>query len=247
MPIRWSRPIPRATSSTSAPVSSQTLAISLMNEIFVARNALAASLIISALAMSVRTSGAPSGAYSSTTASPAQSPTSPTTTRSGLRKSSSADPSLRNSGHDTYENPDLPLLVEHPPDRVPRCRPARSTSSRARGRRRPASQSTTACTADRSASPEYVGGVPTATNSSRACSSAGASSVEKCRRSPLACDRLGRGPARRSGSRRASAGRSCRRRCRRTRPRCRARRSRQPSPGRHIRCRSRRSVRGLRS
>ena len=45
--------------------------------------------------------------------------------------------------------------------------------------------STTAWTADRSASPEYVGGVPTATNSSRACSSAGASSVEKCSRSRL--------------------------------------------------------------
>ena len=39
--------------------------------------------------------------------------------------------------------------------------------------------STTACTADRSASPEYVGGVPTATNSRRVCSRAGASSVEK--------------------------------------------------------------------
>ena len=61
-PIRWSRPIPRATSSTSAPVSSHTLAISLMNEIFVARNALAASLTISALAMSVRTTGVFSGA-----------------------------------------------------------------------------------------------------------------------------------------------------------------------------------------
>ena len=43
--------------------------------------------------------------------------------------------------------------------------------------------STTACTALRSASPEYVGGVPTATNSSRACSSASAISVEKCSRS----------------------------------------------------------------
>ena len=54
--------MPRATSMTSAPVSSQTLAISLMNEIFVARNALEASLTISADAMSVRTSGASSGA-----------------------------------------------------------------------------------------------------------------------------------------------------------------------------------------
>ena len=57
-PMRSSRPMPLATSMTLAPVTSQTLAISLMNEIFVARKALAASLIISALAMSVRTSGA---------------------------------------------------------------------------------------------------------------------------------------------------------------------------------------------
>ena len=93
--------MPLATSVTFAPVTSHTLAISLMNEIFVARNALAASLIISALAMSVRTSGASSGAYSSTTASPAQSPSSPTTTRLGSRKSATAEPSLRNSGHET--------------------------------------------------------------------------------------------------------------------------------------------------
>ena len=53
--MRSSSPIPRATSTTSAPVSSHTLAISLMNEILVARNALEASLTISALLMSVRT------------------------------------------------------------------------------------------------------------------------------------------------------------------------------------------------
>ncbi len=56
--MRSSKPIPRATSVTSAPVSSQTFAISLMKEIFVARNALAASLTISADSMSVRTIGA---------------------------------------------------------------------------------------------------------------------------------------------------------------------------------------------
>ena len=61
-PIRSSSPIPRATSTTSAPVSSQTFAISLMNEIFVARNALEASLTISADFTSVRTTGASSGA-----------------------------------------------------------------------------------------------------------------------------------------------------------------------------------------
>ena len=59
--MRSSRPIPRATSPTSAPTSSQTLAISLMKEIFVARKAFEASLIISALVTSVRTSSPPSG------------------------------------------------------------------------------------------------------------------------------------------------------------------------------------------
>ena len=100
-PTRLSSPMPRATSSTSAPVSSQTLAISLMNEILVDRKALVASLTISALTTSVRTSGAPSGSYRATTASPAQSPSSPTTTRSGWRKSFSAEPSRRNSGQET--------------------------------------------------------------------------------------------------------------------------------------------------
>ena len=59
--MRSSRPMPRATSVTSAPTSSQTLAISLMKEILVARKAFEASLIISALATSVRTISPPSG------------------------------------------------------------------------------------------------------------------------------------------------------------------------------------------
>ena len=54
--MRSSRPIPSATVTTSAPSSSETLAISLMNEIFVARKAFEASLIISALATSARRS-----------------------------------------------------------------------------------------------------------------------------------------------------------------------------------------------
>jgi len=56
------QPMPRATSTTSAPVSSQTFAISLMNEIFVARKAFDASLTISADLTSVRTIGVSSGA-----------------------------------------------------------------------------------------------------------------------------------------------------------------------------------------
>ena len=53
--------MPRATSVTSAPTSSHTFAISLMNEIFVARKAFEASLTISAEATSVRTTGQSSG------------------------------------------------------------------------------------------------------------------------------------------------------------------------------------------
>ena len=124
-----------------------------MNEIFVARNALAASLIISALGMSVRTSGAASGAYSLTTASPAQSASSPTTTRSGLRKSASAEPSLRNSGHETYPKPDFPCsanrrLIAAP---VPTGTVDFITSACWSDFGIP---STTAWTAERSASPE---------------------------------------------------------------------------------------------
>ena len=95
--------MPRATSGTSAPSSSETFAISLMNEIFVARKAFEASLIISALATSVRTIGAPSGSYSAATrsASDSESSSAPTTTRSGCMKSSTAVPSFRNSGFET--------------------------------------------------------------------------------------------------------------------------------------------------
>ena len=55
--MRSSRPMPCATTETSAPTSSQTFAISLMNEILVARNAFEPYLIISAEATSVRMTG----------------------------------------------------------------------------------------------------------------------------------------------------------------------------------------------
>ena len=54
--------MPCATFSTSAPTSSHTFAISLMNEIRVARYAFAASLTISAELTSLRTTGASSAA-----------------------------------------------------------------------------------------------------------------------------------------------------------------------------------------
>ena len=60
-PMRLSKPIPAATCRTSAPSSSQICATSLMKEMRVARKALAAYLIISAVRRSVSTSGAPRG------------------------------------------------------------------------------------------------------------------------------------------------------------------------------------------
>jgi len=59
--MRLSKPMPRATSITSAPRLSQMLAISLMKLILVARKALEAYLIISAVRRSVTTIGARSG------------------------------------------------------------------------------------------------------------------------------------------------------------------------------------------
>ena len=57
LPIRSSSPMPCATLPTSAPTSSQIVAISLIKLILVARKELAAYLIISALARSVVTKG----------------------------------------------------------------------------------------------------------------------------------------------------------------------------------------------
>ena len=100
--MRWSRPIPRATSRTSAPTCSHTLAISLTNEIFVARNAFEAYLIISAVGTEVRTTSASMPRYSASTASPSWGRKEPTTMRSGSRKSWIAAPSRRNSGFEAY-------------------------------------------------------------------------------------------------------------------------------------------------
>ncbi len=55
--MRESRPMPVITSVASAPTRSQMLAISLAKPIFMARKALAAYLIISALVSEVVTSG----------------------------------------------------------------------------------------------------------------------------------------------------------------------------------------------
>ena len=58
LPMRASSPIPRATSSTSAPARSHKSAISLMNVTFIARNALAAYFVNSAVSIPVNKIGA---------------------------------------------------------------------------------------------------------------------------------------------------------------------------------------------
>ena len=78
-----------------------------MNEIRVASIAFAAYFVISAEAMSITMSGLPvrtNGAYSSSITRAASSESTPTTTRSGFMKSSTAAPSLRNSGFEQTWN-----------------------------------------------------------------------------------------------------------------------------------------------
>ena len=93
--------MPRRTSLTSALYASQRLAISLMKLILVASRQLATYLVISALSGDITRNGRSvrkNGAYSSCRVSATSGLRTPTTTRSGLLKSSIAAPSLRNSG-----------------------------------------------------------------------------------------------------------------------------------------------------
>ena len=102
--MRLSKPMPAATSFTSAPSASQMLAISLMKQILVARKALQAYLIISAVRRSVTTIGVRSGRCSCATRLAASRSRLPSTMRSGFIKSVMAEPSRRNSGHETTLN-----------------------------------------------------------------------------------------------------------------------------------------------
>ena len=107
MPILESVPIPLRISSTLAPTSSHRLAISFIKVILVAKNALAAYLVISAERSSIKIIGFPwrtNGAYNRFNISFALSDSVPITTRSGFIKSSTATPSLKNSGFETTSN-----------------------------------------------------------------------------------------------------------------------------------------------
>ena len=93
--------MPRRTCVTSAPTASHSRAIWFMNEMRVASIAFAAYFVISADGMSMTMSGFPvrtNGAYNSSMTLAASSESTPTTTRSGFMKSSTAAPSFRNSG-----------------------------------------------------------------------------------------------------------------------------------------------------
>jgi hypothetical protein len=100
-PMRGSAPMPSATACTSPPVSSHRWAISLMKLIFSARKLLAPYLISSALVGSVTMRRPGRCATSAITRAHATASSPPTTMRAGLRTSSSALPSRRNSGHTT--------------------------------------------------------------------------------------------------------------------------------------------------
>ena len=85
-----------------------------MKVILVAKNALAAYLVISAERSSIKMIGFPwrtNGAYNLVITSFARSDSVPITTRSGFMKSSTATPSRKNSGFDTTSKSTWALLA----------------------------------------------------------------------------------------------------------------------------------------
>ena len=109
--MRGSYPIPRTTSRTSACTASHRLAIAFTKEIFVARNAFDAYLIISADAGSVTSTGAWISRYTADTRTATSVSSQPMTTRCGASVSRTACPSRRNSGFDA-----TPTSVTAPAD-----------------------------------------------------------------------------------------------------------------------------------
>ena len=93
--------MPSRTSRTSAPTASHRLDTAFTKLSLVARKALDAYLIVSAVAASVTISGAWVDANSAPTRAAAARSSAPTTIRSGCRASWMAVPSRRNSGFDT--------------------------------------------------------------------------------------------------------------------------------------------------
>ena len=172
-----------------------------MNEMRVASIAFAAYFVISADAMSMKITGFPvrtNGAYSSAITLRARSLSTPRTTRSGLRKSSTAAPSFRNSGFDTTWNGKRAscATAARTLSAVPTGTVLFVTTTISRDMCRPI-VSATPSTCERSADPSSSGGVPTAMNTTSAACTDAATSVVKRRRP---CDWLRSTRASRPGS-----------------------------------------------
>ena len=185
-PTRGSSPMPSATAPTSAPVSSQRWAISLMNEIFRARKVLVPYLTISALVESVMITGAWRWPKSAATRSQATRSSPPTTMRVGLLKSSIAEPSRRNSGQETRGKPaasrEATMLAVVPGGIVDLIAITAPRAALA------AALATASRTWERSASPSSAGGVPTAIMTMPASRTPTAMSPVTCTL-PAACSR----------------------------------------------------------
>ena len=140
--MRSSRPIPRATSTTSAPVSSQTLAISLMNEIFVARNAFDGELdhLRAGDVGAHQRAASDAGSYSSTTSVARPVALVAHDDAVGVQEVLDRRALLQELGAGDVAQAVLAPLAEHRAGSPRPCRTARSTSSPARARPRPGSR-----------------------------------------------------------------------------------------------------------
>ena len=110
-PIRGSRPTTFIISCTSAPAASQILAMALTKLSRVAKNALAACLVSSAVGMSVTITGTPNTSYNSPRRRRTINSLAPIKMRSGWKKSRTALPSRRNSGFDATCTSRRPMMA----------------------------------------------------------------------------------------------------------------------------------------
>ncbi len=226
--------MPIATSRTSASTASHRLAIALMNDTLVARNAFDAYLIISADAGSVTSTGACRPRYSSETRTAASGDVHPITIRSGARKSCTAWPSRRNSGFDAT----VTLSSDAPDSDRTRCTNSRGAHRHGglvdhdrAGLRAPSrSRRATSSTNVRSAEPSGRSGVCTHSmtiSAPRAAAAAPTTKRRRLRREPIG-DQLAAAGPRGSGPRPWRAGRRARGRGPRTRRRVRGARGTPP-------------------
>src|SRR5512145_133326 len=184
--MRGSEPMPRRTSSMSAPIASARLASSFMNEMRVASIELAAYLVSSAertLITMTRSWLRWKGAYSRRSSEIARASSAPTMMRSGRMKSSTAAPSFRNSGFETTANGTL--VSDFKSSRILSAVPIGTVDLVATSfhdfmcRAIARAAASTCC---RSAEPSSPGGVLTAISCSSPCATLAGTSVENVSR-----------------------------------------------------------------